>query len=307
MDNQPTFFNRILGILSGVGNAMDLPGSVVRDILAGRNPVDQIATPFSDQNRTTGRQLARDYGLAGNKDTWGNFLGGLAAETVFDPLSYVGVGMLKKAGKALAGNPLDNLAADGMAQAGRHVNGVQNALTHHNYMATHTPPTNSYLDMLDEAVGPAPVDESMFSDIPYVRQQLANSGPIPSSKVRPLQPPNRGVSGVYGKGGDGTIAGKPPIQDPYDHLDQGQLDKLFNENPGLEMNYYRNTAGSRTPVRGKLPITAEWFSRKVMGIPQWWKPHHDDFDIRKLGMSQKRMVRELKDRWGTNLPDEPMY
>jgi hypothetical protein len=285
--------------MSGVGNAMDLPGSVVRDILAGRNPIDQIATPFSDQNRTTGRQLARDYGMAGSQDNWGNYLGGMAAEMAFDPLSYVGVGMLGKAGKAMSRNPLDNLAADGMSQAGRYAGNVQNALTHRNYMATHNPPTNSYLDMLDDAVGPAPVDDAMFNDIPFVRQGIDNSRPVPLSRVRPNTPPGRGTTGVYGKGGDGNIVGKPAIPDPYAHLDQKQLDTLFNENPGLEMNYYRNTAGTRLPTSG-LPVTNERFSRGVMGIPQWWKPHHDDYHLRKLKLTQRQMVDELKDRWGTN-------
>ena len=72
--------------LSAVGNILDLPGSSVRDVLAGRNPIDQWASPTSSLNRTSGRDLLRQHGLAGHKDTYGNFFGGLAAEVALDPL-----------------------------------------------------------------------------------------------------------------------------------------------------------------------------------------------------------------------------
>lgn len=85
-----------LGTVGAVGNLLDVPGSMVRDTLAGKNPFDQILTPFGDENRTSGRDLARSYGLAGNKDTWGNFAGGLATEVLTDPLTVLGVSALGK-------------------------------------------------------------------------------------------------------------------------------------------------------------------------------------------------------------------
>ena len=72
--------------LSAIGNTLDLPGSSVRDLLAGKNPADQWLTPFSSENRTSGRDLLRQHGLIGRKDTYGNFFGGLAAEVALDPL-----------------------------------------------------------------------------------------------------------------------------------------------------------------------------------------------------------------------------
>jgi len=75
---------------------MDLPGSMVRDAIALRNPLDQLLTPLSDENRTSGRDLLRRYGLASNQDTWGNFIGGLAAETLLDPTNLIGGGFLSK-------------------------------------------------------------------------------------------------------------------------------------------------------------------------------------------------------------------
>lgn len=94
-----------LGGIGAVGNFLDLPGSMVRDVatwLPGgpkpANPFDQLLSPFSGDHRTSGRDLLRGYGLAGEKDSWGNFAGGLGAEIALDPLTYVGVGLASRAG-----------------------------------------------------------------------------------------------------------------------------------------------------------------------------------------------------------------
>ena len=71
------------GGLGAVGNILDLPGSTVRDVLAFKNPLDQWLDPLgnhAEENRTTGRQLARQYGVVGDKDTYGNWWGGFGAE-----------------------------------------------------------------------------------------------------------------------------------------------------------------------------------------------------------------------------------
>lgn len=86
----------LLQLLAGAGNLLDLPGSMVRDMLALQNPVDQLLTPFSHENRTTGRDLLRKYGMAGSEDNWGNFAGGMAAEVLTDPLTYLGGTIAKR-------------------------------------------------------------------------------------------------------------------------------------------------------------------------------------------------------------------
>lgn len=55
-----------LGVISSVGNLLDLPGSIARDIMAGKGflSFDQLATPFTDDNRTTGRELLNYWKLA---------------------------------------------------------------------------------------------------------------------------------------------------------------------------------------------------------------------------------------------------
>jgi hypothetical protein len=85
-----------LGAVASVGNFLDLPGSSVRDILAGENPLDQWATPLSGENRVSGRDLLSRYGMRANRETGiGGWLSdpgeglrdlaGFAAEVVTDP------------------------------------------------------------------------------------------------------------------------------------------------------------------------------------------------------------------------------
>lgn len=77
-----------MGMASGLGNAIDLPGSSVRDLLAGENPFDQWLSPLSGEDRTTGVDLLRKYNMADDEDTWGNFAGGLATEIATDPFLW---------------------------------------------------------------------------------------------------------------------------------------------------------------------------------------------------------------------------
>lgn len=92
------------GTLSRVGDALAMPGDYWRGLLSGRTG-----------ERVTGRELNRMAGLAGPEDNWGNWLGGVAAEIVTDPISMLAGPMksLTPAGKAAAklagttGNLLD--------------------------------------------------------------------------------------------------------------------------------------------------------------------------------------------------------
>lgn len=79
----------LLDGLTGVGNVLDVPGSMVRDAIGGENPFDQLASPWRGDNRLTGRDLARQWGLAGQEDTLGNMLGGIALELATDPLNII--------------------------------------------------------------------------------------------------------------------------------------------------------------------------------------------------------------------------
>lgn len=91
-----------VGGISAVANVLDVPGSMVRDVLGGHNPFDQLLTPHRSDNRLTGRDLSRQYGFAQRNDTWANFGGGLGVEVATDPLTYLTFGgsALGKFGKA---------------------------------------------------------------------------------------------------------------------------------------------------------------------------------------------------------------
>lgn len=113
-----------LGGLSMFGNALDLPGSMVRDVLtwlpggiAARNPLDQLLSPFSDKNRTTGEEILQNAGLYddGQNDgmlaSTGKFVGSVGLEIALDPLTYLTGGILpalSKSGKLAKGAGLSD-------------------------------------------------------------------------------------------------------------------------------------------------------------------------------------------------------
>lgn len=99
-DEESSLMRDVAGVslsgLAALGNVLDLPGSMFRDALAFENPLDQLLTPTSHINRTSGRDLLRKAGVVGDEDTWGNWLGGFAAEMATDPLSFTGIPGLSK-------------------------------------------------------------------------------------------------------------------------------------------------------------------------------------------------------------------
>lgn len=109
-----------LGTAGRVFNVLDLPGSMVRDVLTLNNPLDQLLTPWSPDNRTTGREALTQWGFTRpndpNKWELADFAG-FGLEVATDPLMPLtlagsaltkGGKLLKSAGvldTALAGLP----------------------------------------------------------------------------------------------------------------------------------------------------------------------------------------------------------
>jgi hypothetical protein len=106
-----------LGAVAATGNLLDLPGSIVRDLAVGKgwSSFDQILTPFSEENRTTGREVLTKFGFTrknkegGVGDWWGDpsegaaDVAGFLAEFYMDPFGPIGKllkvpAMLGKAG-----------------------------------------------------------------------------------------------------------------------------------------------------------------------------------------------------------------
>jgi hypothetical protein len=122
----------LLDYLGYAGNLLDLPGSSVRDLLSGRNPFDQWMTPFSDENRASGRDVLQPL-LGANEETgvsgWLDNpmegfkdVAGFGAEMLLDPLNFVsGAGVMRalKGAKAARGKNAA-IAAENVANAGRY-------------------------------------------------------------------------------------------------------------------------------------------------------------------------------------------
>lgn len=112
-------------ILGAVGNLFDLPGSSVRDLLAGENPFDQWASPLSGDNRASGRDVLERFGMRANRETgmagWLDDpmeglrdLAGFGVELVTDPLNFASMlklGKLFRTGKSAAAH---NAALDAL-------------------------------------------------------------------------------------------------------------------------------------------------------------------------------------------------
>jgi hypothetical protein len=92
--------------LAGLGWILDTPGAVVRGTLSG-GPLKGLSALWdTTDERVDGRELLRQYGMVGDDDTWGNFAGGLGAEVLLDPLTYMSFGLnqfLGKGAKTAAG------------------------------------------------------------------------------------------------------------------------------------------------------------------------------------------------------------
>lgn len=83
-------------MLQAIGNVLDLPGSMVRDVLTLRNPLDQLLSPFSQDDRTSGQQMIEDY-----TGSPGHSMIGTLLEMGLDPMTYLGAGLATKGAKAL--------------------------------------------------------------------------------------------------------------------------------------------------------------------------------------------------------------
>lgn len=84
-----TLGNHALSGIAAVGNVLDIPGSMLRDVVSGANPLDQLLSPFSGENRTSGRDVLTKWGLTSPNDpnAWeAADFGGFAAELALDPL-----------------------------------------------------------------------------------------------------------------------------------------------------------------------------------------------------------------------------
>lgn len=83
-------------MLQALGNVLDLPGSMIRDTLTLRNPLDQLLSPFSSDNRMSGEQMIEAYGGGKGHDVLGALL-----SAGLDPMTYIGGGLTYLGGRKL--------------------------------------------------------------------------------------------------------------------------------------------------------------------------------------------------------------
>lgn len=85
--------------IAGLGWLLDTPGAVIRGALSGGIGKGVSALWDTSEDRVTGRELLRQYGMAGDEDNWQNFAGGLATEVLLDPTSWLSLGLNQVLGK----------------------------------------------------------------------------------------------------------------------------------------------------------------------------------------------------------------
>lgn len=79
--------------VTGLGWILDTPGAMTRGLLSG-GPTKAISALWENSDdRVTGRELLRQYGVVRDEDNWGNFAGGIAAEALLDPTTYLSLGL----------------------------------------------------------------------------------------------------------------------------------------------------------------------------------------------------------------------
>lgn len=93
----------VMSGLAVAGNLLDVPGSMLRDVLTGNNPFDQLADPFGDTNRISGRDMLEEWGWLDENEEGLDLgdAGGFTAEVLADPLTYLtfGTSAITKAGR----------------------------------------------------------------------------------------------------------------------------------------------------------------------------------------------------------------
>lgn len=119
--------------LGFVGDTLGRPGAAVRGLLAGRPdqllnllPGSETMGLIDPSSKVSGRDLLRNYGIAGQDDNWGNYLGGLAVEAATDPLTYAG-GYLAKKGVGAITNAISDLRPAGSAATTSALRGARGA------------------------------------------------------------------------------------------------------------------------------------------------------------------------------------
>jgi hypothetical protein len=233
--------------LGGALNVVDLPGSMARDAFGGQNPVDQLGNAWwSDAgNRSTGRDMLRNWGAAGDQDTWGNWAGGMAAEVVTDPLNLIpGVSLAKHAGKLgkvkAANKAID--AGNALSLQQRAMGFMPEEIAKQTKIATEAGPTRMYhgtghaFDQYDASklAGDALYGKGIYTtDNPHIASEYVEKGMPSQDQIRDYYTPGRVLSQPHEYGQIGqpvkVMGYQPPNPDDVIDLNSHVLLERLDE------------------------------------------------------------------------------
>ena len=240
--------NAALGGLSAVGNLLSLPGSMVLDALSFRNPLDQLLTPFSPDNRTTGKDILRNFGVVGKGDSLASTIAGMGVELALDPLTYLTLGThagLTKGGKAAKAIGLMDLAP--------HI-ATARSLPERQFF-----PGSKIIDKVAEAVTPSP-------DKVVIASKLEKKLPLTmaeKSLKAGLKPTNRpmGQIGPRQAAREETLntllAGLPEVSGEYNRVGGARVyrDEVLRRLDEYAQKQYKMSAVDFAKTHGDEPLS----------------------------------------------------
>ena len=100
--------------MEALGNVIGLPGSMVRDALTLNNPLDQLLTPLSGENRVTPQEMLHKMGVEGDSP-WLS----LGLDMATDPLNLIGLGAGVNLARGIKGANLVGKAKGGLSSIGK--------------------------------------------------------------------------------------------------------------------------------------------------------------------------------------------
>lgn len=290
----------LMDILAGAGNLLDLPGSSLRDILSGRNPFDQWATPFSDVNRASGRDVLQPF-LGANEETgmagWATNpmeglkdIAGFGAEMLLDPLNLVPLGAV---GKALKGRK----AARQTNAAMKAERGGKYALVNPKVLAEKIPETvrpQARLGYSGPALKTLEYDDlakynPMYQTNTWVDRNA--SGALDSSLVTPDDVPYPNtylVKATHYPSASSTYRSMNPEAYVGDNVTMPMFGAYSGLNPGHAA--YRAAANNMDETLGRIEVLRQMQPSTAEGLEIVTRQD-------ELGLNRYRLARKMNNMW----------
>lgn len=293
----------LMELLSYAGNALDLPASSLRDLFAGSNPFDQWATPFSSDNRTSGRDLLnpifgqnKETGMAGWLDDPMEGVAdvlGFGAEMILDPLNFVsGAGVMKALkGRKSAKSANKVIAAENASNAGRY------AMVNPKVLAEQIPRPQNPMKRLGYA-GPSlktlEYEDLAKYDPSYQTNTWVDknsSGALDSGLVTPDDVPYPNtylVKSTHYPSASNTYRSMNPEAYVGDNVTMPMFGAYSGLNPGHAA--YRAAASNMDETLGRVEVLRQMQPSTAEGLEMVTRPD-------ELGLNRYRPARKMNNMW----------